>query len=164
MSEEEEVVVKSFSQNCINQYMQCSLCIEELPPGVSPDQYQRISVGFTDKGMQIWCSRHKVNILHMDFEGAVHKASSRIDPEDFRLAQERMKMVVDSDINIDVVTWGLAVAKYRMKHYAGTPLMVLRTFTEELNAFLMGADLSEEWATAGRQIEDNKLTLIVPGR
>jgi hypothetical protein len=28
-----------------------------------------MDVGFTDWGVQVWCRRHKVNVVHIDFQG-----------------------------------------------------------------------------------------------
>lgn len=64
------------SQNCIGHYIHCTLCIEELPAGESPESWARLSVGFTLHGMQVWCVRHNVNVVHIDFEGSKHKANT----------------------------------------------------------------------------------------
>ena len=35
----------------------------------SLQDYSKIDAGFTDRGIQLWCQRHQVNICHIDFEG-----------------------------------------------------------------------------------------------
>ena len=59
-------------------YHHCGLCIKELPPNTSPQEYARIQSGFTPRGVQIWCNRHDVNIMHIDFQGQQHPANTTI--------------------------------------------------------------------------------------
>ena len=35
----------------------------------SLQDYSKIDAGFTERGLQLWCQRHQVNICHIDFEG-----------------------------------------------------------------------------------------------
>jgi hypothetical protein len=63
------------SSNCILLYYHCRQCIDELPPGISPANWSRLSVGFTGIGVQVWCNRHECNIVHIDFEGQQHPAN-----------------------------------------------------------------------------------------
>ncbi len=51
----------------IGQFFHCGRCIRELPSGESPQSYQRMQVGFTTIGIQIWCVRHDCNIAHVMF-------------------------------------------------------------------------------------------------
>ena len=56
----------------ITSYVACTKCaadVETLKPPQSMQQYAQIDAGFTDWGVQIWCRRHKVNIVHIDFLG-----------------------------------------------------------------------------------------------
>lgn len=66
--------------NEIAMFMHCSMCLNEWKGqggvGESPKTYSRLSVGWTPKGMQVWCDRHEVNVLHVDFEGAKHVANT----------------------------------------------------------------------------------------
>ncbi len=63
-----------------SQYLHCKLCIDawrdrdgnEL---VSPRDYARLSVAMTEHGFQVWCIRHDVNVIHIDFEGVKHPAN-----------------------------------------------------------------------------------------
>jgi len=60
----------------IHAFLHCSLCLQELPDGQSPQQFSRLDVGWTPHGLQVWCRRHGVNVLHVDFEGAQHPADT----------------------------------------------------------------------------------------
>ena len=59
--------------------MHCRVCIEELRAGKagtsSPKEYADIGVGVTKEGLQVWCNRHDINIVHIDFEGQQHPAA-----------------------------------------------------------------------------------------
>ena len=59
----------------IVQYLHCSRCLDELPRGVSPQQWTRPDIGFTAIGLQVWCSRHNCNVMHIDFQGQKHPAN-----------------------------------------------------------------------------------------
>ena len=61
-------------------YMHCGLCVAEIkegkmPPFTSPKKYARQQVSYTRQGFQVWCTRHEVNILHMDFGGRKVRAN-----------------------------------------------------------------------------------------
>ena len=66
---------------CIEQPIVCSRCADDVTEGraaaVSMADYMRLDVGFTPKGLQVWCRRHEANVVHIDFEG-------RELPTDFR--------------------------------------------------------------------------------
>lgn len=68
---------------CITAYIHCGKCIEEWKTergaGESPASYARLSVGFTRQGLQVFCARHEVNVVHIDFEGAKHPADTGLD-------------------------------------------------------------------------------------
>ena len=57
-------------------FIHCGLCLDEIPDGVSPDGYARFEVGFTVRGLQIWCRRHDCNVMHIDFQGVKHPANT----------------------------------------------------------------------------------------
>lgn len=65
------------SDNCVQLFFHCRECIEELPPGQSPAEWARISAGFTEIGLQVWCNRHDCNIVHIDFQNMQHPANKR---------------------------------------------------------------------------------------
>jgi hypothetical protein len=69
------------SENEIVSFVHCRLCLEELqkmPMTVkkSPREYASLEVGFTKLGVQVWCKRHGVNVMHVDFEGQKHPANT----------------------------------------------------------------------------------------
>jgi len=68
--------------NEIHQFMHCRRCAQECISGaageVSPREYARIEIGMTSVGIQVWCVRHEINIIHVDFEGAQHPAVTTI--------------------------------------------------------------------------------------
>jgi hypothetical protein len=62
--------------NVIRGFIHCGLCMEELPVGQSPREYAQLEIGFTKLGIQVWCKRHEVNVMHVDFEGQKHPANT----------------------------------------------------------------------------------------
>ena len=65
------------SRDEIVQFIHCARCLRELPEGISPSKWAMLNVGFTRKGMQVWCTRHQCNVAHIDFEGIQHPADLR---------------------------------------------------------------------------------------
>lgn len=61
--------------NVIGMFLHCKRCIEERPTTVTPKAWARLSVGYTKRGIQIWCDRHEINVMHMDFQGHKHPAT-----------------------------------------------------------------------------------------
>ena len=64
------------NNNNIEAFIHCSRCIHEIPEGIAPREWAELEVGWTILGIQVWCRRHEVNVLHMDFEGHKHPATS----------------------------------------------------------------------------------------
>lgn len=66
----------------IIQFLHCGLCLQNFRNqldecrGESPQSYARISIGWTEKGLQAWCVRHNANMFHIDFEGHKHPANT----------------------------------------------------------------------------------------
>lgn len=64
----------------IAMYLHCKKCVEEFMAGgpeidgQSPQTYSRVQAGWTKQGLQVWCFRHNLNIIHIDFEGVKHPA------------------------------------------------------------------------------------------
>lgn len=56
----------------IKLYFHCSKCLEELPPNVTPRDWGQLEIGYTPLGIQVWCKRHDLNVVHVDFQGAKH--------------------------------------------------------------------------------------------
>lgn len=62
----------------ITAFLHCALCVQEWKDhkavGESPASYARFEIGWTPQGLQVWCRRHNVNVLHVDFQGQTHPA------------------------------------------------------------------------------------------
>ena len=58
------------TKNKITSFIHCKKCLEEKPSGMSPRAYVQLEVGFTTPGLQVWCKRHEVNVMDINFEGA----------------------------------------------------------------------------------------------
>ncbi len=56
--------------NNITTFLHCKKCLQEKPPGISPRDWSQVEVGFTVPGFQVWCKRHELNVIDVDFEGA----------------------------------------------------------------------------------------------
>jgi len=68
------------NSNKITTYIHCGKCLDTLLTSSdltqSPKEYQDVSFGWTEIGLQLWCNRCDVNILHVDFEGQTHPANT----------------------------------------------------------------------------------------
>lgn len=53
----------------IKHVLECRLCAQTCPAGMTLDDWLDMSVGLTPYGLQIWCKRHKANVAHFDFCG-----------------------------------------------------------------------------------------------
>ena len=60
----------------IGGFLHCGLCLKEKASSVSAKEYARLEVGWTKAGLQVWCVRHDVNVIHLDFEGQKHPANT----------------------------------------------------------------------------------------
>jgi hypothetical protein len=65
-----------FEDNNIQMFMHCTLCLDERPANITPKEWSDTQAGWTRQGIQVWCNRHNCNILHIDFEGFKHPAST----------------------------------------------------------------------------------------
>ena len=65
----------------IQLYMHCGRCIDERPAGQSARDWAQLEVGWTRLGLQVWCKRHEINVMHVDFEGQVHPANLTVAEE-----------------------------------------------------------------------------------
>lgn len=57
-------------------FINCLRCSDERPDDVSPREWARFSVALTERGLQVFCTRHDLNVVHIDFEGCVHPAAT----------------------------------------------------------------------------------------
>ena len=161
---EPEQELKRFGQNCINNFFVCRFCYEEKPRGISTANYSRLHVGFTSKGLQVWCARHETNVIHLDFEGREIKGSDRVDPEDREALLERLPKVAGilEENGHEAIRAGLAVIRERLAlvgyrdedHPKGTThAELLRSFSIELDSYLFTGQLPKDWATALKMIK-----------
>lgn len=67
------------AENQIGMFVHCGKCIDEIASGAagtnSPREYAQLEIGFTKPGLQVWCRRHDVNVMYIDFQGAKHPAN-----------------------------------------------------------------------------------------
>ena len=54
-------------KNVISMYMHCRKCLEETPDGET--YTPNLAVGWTPKGLQVWCEHHDCNVAAIDFLG-----------------------------------------------------------------------------------------------
>jgi hypothetical protein len=59
-------------------YFHCGRCMDELPDDTSPQEYSRLELGWTKLGLQVWCIRHDLNVMHIDFQGQKHPANTHV--------------------------------------------------------------------------------------
>lgn len=82
------------SELSIEGYLHCAHCLDEYQDDwpFSRGEYAQLQVGFTAHGLQVWCKRHRINVMHVDFQGHTHPANSErstpepADPPDPELA------------------------------------------------------------------------------
>lgn len=86
---------KLSADNQIELNLNCGMCLDELieqdlrAQGISMQEYAHLDVGFTKRGLQVWCVRHDVNVCNIDFEGTAHPAvTSRNRKADENVAEE----------------------------------------------------------------------------
>lgn len=60
---------KNGTTNDIVQFMHCGECLKELDGSVSPREYTHNEIGWTKDGLQVWCVRHEMNVIKLDFKG-----------------------------------------------------------------------------------------------
>lgn len=65
--------------NHIKMFFHCKQCLESVPIGMSPRDWAQIECGWTVAGFQVWCKRHDINMIHIDFEGIKHPGDTGID-------------------------------------------------------------------------------------
>ena len=66
----EQIIDRPISANqSIVVYFHCGKCLDIRPEGISPQEWGSLEVGYTKLGIQVWCKRHKCNVVHIDFQG-----------------------------------------------------------------------------------------------
>jgi len=62
----------------IEMFFHCGKCVEEIKDGSantnSPREYGSYEIGYTVRGIQVWCVRHECNVVSIDFQGYQHPA------------------------------------------------------------------------------------------
>lgn len=53
----------------IVEFFHCKKCQQEKPDDIAPRDWAKFDVGWTVKGLQVWCARHEVNVINIDFRG-----------------------------------------------------------------------------------------------
>ena len=70
---EQDIGKLSYLLNQIKEPIVCVKCSDEFMTGQTDSKslqdYSRIDVGFTERGIQLWCQRHQINICHINFNG-----------------------------------------------------------------------------------------------
>lgn len=62
--------------NQIIRWLHCGRCLREMPVGESPSSWARLDAGVTEKGVQIWCTRHEVNVALIEWADAADKLNN----------------------------------------------------------------------------------------
>jgi hypothetical protein len=52
----------------IDMYLKCKKCFEELPVGTSMQEFATTQAGFTTTGIQVWCTRHNCEVVHLPYK------------------------------------------------------------------------------------------------
>lgn len=77
------------NQNAISMFLHCKKCFQEKPGDISMRDFARLEIGWTPVGIQVWCLRHDINIVHVDFEGQKHPANLTAINPDLEKVDER---------------------------------------------------------------------------
>lgn len=76
-------------------FIHCGRCLKELQAGeagtLSPREYASLEIGWTKQGLQVWCSRHEMNVMHVHFEGCKHPARSDAVPPVGRCCEDGLQ-------------------------------------------------------------------------
>jgi len=62
-------------RNEIDAFLHCPACLKQVRADVelhdeSPRSYARLEIGLTKTGLQIWCTRHELNVAHFEIPRA----------------------------------------------------------------------------------------------
>lgn len=53
------------NQNRITTFLTCRRCQQEKPGNESMEKWSRLNVGLTTDGLQVWCVRHRQQVVHV---------------------------------------------------------------------------------------------------
>ncbi len=75
--------------NEIVTYFHCSRCRKEMEEGTL-EEFPNYEVGYTKIGIQVWCPRHEINLIHLNFGGHKFPAmlSSKVRAAGLKVFQE----------------------------------------------------------------------------
>jgi len=82
----------------IIEYLNCAQCLIEIAESHEPIE-QDFDIGWTELGFQVWCSRHNVNLIHIDFEGHQHPVNMTCTGGK-KFTEEHRKMLLASKVKI----------------------------------------------------------------
>ncbi len=121
--------------NDIQLFFQCRQCLEEISIGVagtvSPRDYGKMEIGWTEKGIQVRCVRHELEIVSLDFLGQ----KIQVDQGPDCISNARQEVVETARAFIDSVTTTHGSVAARMK---------LQDAVENLDTLEI-PEASEEW-------------------
>lgn len=60
---------KSKIPNQIHMFFHCANCMSDKPSGITPRDYLDVEVGWTKKGLQVWCKRCEMSVIDIDLLG-----------------------------------------------------------------------------------------------
>lgn len=52
-------------------YLHCGECLKEKPADVTPKDWARQQVAMTPEGLQVWCTRHNINVMDSEMVAEV---------------------------------------------------------------------------------------------
>jgi len=52
-------------KNEIVAFYHCGKCVAEMPEHLVAHEWQFVEVGATEQGIQVWCKRHDMEIIHL---------------------------------------------------------------------------------------------------
>jgi hypothetical protein len=71
--------------NEIEMFFHCGQCMAEyradFADRMTPREYGSVEVGWTRLGLQVWCTRHELNVIHIDFLGQKVGANTGMEAE-----------------------------------------------------------------------------------
>lgn len=53
------------NQNLITTFFTCRRCQEDKPSNESMEKWARLNVGLASEGLQVWCVRHRQEVVHV---------------------------------------------------------------------------------------------------
>ena len=57
------------AKGAIREFIHCRECLGKKPPDFAPQQWSNLDIGWTEKGLQVWCNRCNQSVVSIDFQG-----------------------------------------------------------------------------------------------